>query len=251
MLDDDERRDQRGGAGEERDRRGRAPAVARRAGQRVDEQHQPARDGGGACEVEVAVTEVGAALAQQERRERCRGDADGNVDEEDPRPAQVAGEDAAEQHAGGGAATRGGAVDPERAVAVAAFGERGHQERQRSRREQRAAEPLQGAERDQRALRPGDPAEQRAQREEEEAADEQPAPAEEIRQPAAEEQRAAEEDRVRGDDPLQARLREAEVGLDRRQRDVHDRHVEDDHELSRDDERQGAPPPSTIRSASH
>jgi hypothetical protein len=36
-----------------------------------------------------------------------------------------------------------------------------------------------------------------------------------------------------------------EVGLDRRQCDVHDRHVEDDHELSGDEDRQGDP--ATIR----
>jgi hypothetical protein len=33
------------------------------------------------------------------------------------------------------------------------------------------------------------------------------------------------------------------VGLDRGQGDVHDRHVEDDHELGGDDERKGEPPP--------
>ena len=251
MLDDDERRDQRGGAAKERERRRGAPAVAGGARQRVDEQHQPARDGGCAGEVEVAMTEVGPALAQQDGREQGGSDADRNVDEEDPRPAEVARQDAAQQHAGGRAASGGCAVDAEREVAVASFGEQGHEERERRRREQCPAEPLDGAERDQRALRPGDPAEQRAHREEEESADEQAAPAEEVRQPAAEEQRAAEEDRVRGDDPLQARLRKAEVRLDRRQGDVDDRHVEDDHELRRDDESQAAPPPSTIRSASH
>jgi hypothetical protein len=38
-------------------------------------------------------------------------------------------------------------------------------------------------------------------------------------------------------------LREAEVDLDRRQGDVDDRHVEDDHELRCDDQRKRAPAP--------
>src|SRR3954466_6715607 len=41
---------------------------------------------------------------------------------------------------------------------------------------------------------------------------------------------AAEGDEVGVDHPGEARLREAEVGLDRGQRDVHDRLVEDDHQ---------------------
>ena len=82
------------------------------------------------------------------------------------------------------------------------------EQRQRRRREQRTAEPLEGAKADQRCLRPGDPAEQRARREEDESPDEEAAPTEQVGEPAPEQQRAAEEDRVRRDDPLQARRRE-------------------------------------------
>jgi hypothetical protein len=236
---------------EQRESGGRAPAVARGARQRVDEQHEPAGHGHRAGDVEVPVAQVGPALAQEHGRDCGRRNADGDVDEEDPGPAQVAGEDAAKQDAGSRAAARGGAVDPQRKVAVAALREGGHQERQRRGREQRPAEALEGAETDQRALRPRDPAKKRACGEEEKTADEQPAPAKEIRQATTEEQRPAEEDRVRRDDPLQARRRKAEVGLDRREGDVHYRYVEDDHELRRDYESQSAPAPSTIRSASH
>ena len=69
---------------------------------------------------------------------------------------------------------------------------------------------------------------------------------EQVRETAAEQQHAAEEDRVGGDHPLQALLREVQIGLDRRQRDVHDRDVEHDHELRGDDHRQ-CPPPSAVR----
>ena len=72
---------------------------------------------------------------------------------------------------------------------------------------------------------------------------EEAAATEQVGEPPAEQERAAEEDGVRRDDPLQARLREVEVALDRGQRDVHDRDVEDDHELRGDDESEGAPAP--------
>src|SRR5581483_6618674 len=48
---------------------------------------------------------------------------------------------------------------------------------------------------------------------------------------AADHQEPGEGDRVRVDDPLQVDRREAETRLDRRQRDVDDAQVEDDHEL--------------------
>src|SRR4029079_15868094 len=47
---------------------------------------------------------------------------------------------------------------------------------------------------------------------------------------------------VGGDHPLEALLREIQVGPDRGQRHVHDRHVEHDHELSAHD--QPKPPPA-------
>ena len=130
-----------------------------------------------------------------------------------------------------------------REVAFAPFPERGGQDRQGGRREQRSAEALEGAERDQRALRPGEPVEERAHREEHEARDEQAPTTEEIGEPAAQQEHAAEEDGVGGDHPLQAFLAEVEAGLDRRQGDVHDRDVEDDHELGDDDGREADPPP--------
>jgi hypothetical protein len=197
----------------------------------------------------VPVAEVGPALAQQHGGEQRRRDADGHVDEEDPRPAQVAGEDAAEQYAGRGAAAGRCAVDPQRHVAVATLGEGRHQQREGGGSEQGAAEPLNRPEGDQRGLRPGDGAQERARGEEEQARDEQPPPAEEIGEAASEQQRAAEEDRVRRDDPMQARLREPQIGFDRRERDVDDRDVEDDHELRRYDQRQRTPPSGLIRSS--
>jgi len=100
---------------------------------------------------------------------------------------------------------------------------------------------------DQLSLGPGDATEERGHGEQGQAADEEPAPAEEVGEAASEEKRAAEEDRVGRDDPLKACLGEPEVRLDRGERHVDDRHVEDDHELRGDYERQRTPAPTRIR----
>ena len=222
--------------------RGRvAPAGRHRAGQRIDEQHQPGGDRRGAGDVEVAMPQLGAALIQEPRRNENHGRADGDVDEEHPRPGEIRGEHAAEQHARCAAGAGGGAPDAERAVPLATLPERRHQDRERRGGEQGAAETLQGAKRDQRALGPGESAQEGARREEGETGDEQAPAAEDVGEAAAEEQEAAEDDRVCADHPLQARFGKVEVGLDRRQRDVHDGDIEDDHELRDDDDREGEP----------
>ena len=61
---------------------------------------------GGARDVEVAMGEEAAALGEQERRRGENGDGDGQVDVEDPRPAGVAGQQAAEQDARRAAGSR-------------------------------------------------------------------------------------------------------------------------------------------------
>jgi hypothetical protein len=55
----------------------------------------------------------------------------------------------------------------------------------------------------------------------------------EVGHPAAEQQEPAEHEAVPDDDPLQGALPDAEILLDRGQRDVHDRNIEHDHELRR------------------
>ena len=64
-------------------------------------------------------------------------------------------------------------------------------------------------------------------------------PAEAIVEHKAEE--AAEDERVGAEHPLQVVLREPEILLDRRERDVHDRDVEDHHELDDAQQRQRKP----------
>ena len=77
----------------------------------------------------------------------------------------------------------------------------------------------------------GQAADQRRAGEDDQAGDEHAAAAEQVGHAAAEEQEAAVGEDVAVDDPLQALLAEAEVALDRRQRDVEDRGVEHVHEL--------------------
>src|SRR5438034_318826 len=114
-------------------------------------------------------------------------------------------------------AARDGAPDAKCKVALAPFAKDGGQDRECRRGEQRRTKPLQGAEGDQRAFRPGKAVQQRADGEERKPGDEQPPPPEQVGQPAAKEKCAAEEDRVGGDHPLQALLREVKVGPDRGQ----------------------------------
>src|SRR5262249_52461483 len=151
-----------------------------------------------------------------------------------------------EQDAGGGTATRGRTPDPQRKIAFAPFRKRGGQDGQGCGREQRRSQSLESTEADQRALGPGQAVEKRADGEEDEPCDENAPTPEQVGEPTAEQQHAAEEDGVRGDDPLQALLAEVEVGLDRREGDVHDRHVEDDHELGGNDQGQGKPSSSVL-----
>ena len=71
--------------------------------------------------------------------------------------------------------------------------------------------------------------------------DEHAATTEHVGGAAAEQQEPAEDERVRADHPLQVLLRETEIHLDRRQRDIHDRDVEHHHEL--DDAEESESPP--------
>ena len=171
----------------ERDRR--APAVGRRARQRVDEQHQAGGDRAAPARSKWRCARSARLSRSRHRRQRDRREADRDVDEEDPGPAEIRRDDAAEQDAGGRAATRGGAVDAECAVAVASLGERRHQQRERGRREQRAAEPLHRAEGDERGRRPGDAAEEGGRGKQREPRDEHAPAAEQVGEAAAEQQR--------------------------------------------------------------
>ena len=73
---------------------------------------------------------------------------------------------------------------------------------------------------------------------------------EQVTRPPAEQEEAAEDERVAVDDPLQIALAEVEVGPDRGQRDVHDRRIEDHHELGDADEDEDEPAVGLLASRS-
>src|SRR5215204_488612 len=68
-------------------------------------------------------------------------------------------------------------------------------------------------------------------------------PAEQVCELAARQEQDPERERIAVHDPLQLRDRDPEVGADRRQRDVHDRVVEHDHEQPERDGRESPPLP--------
>jgi hypothetical protein len=68
----------------------------------------------------------------------------------------------------------------------------------------------------------------------------------EIRRAASEQQEPAECQDVGVDDPRQRVLREAQVALDRRQGNVHDRLVQHDHERAGTHQSQGQPAPARV-----
>ncbi len=96
QLDHDERREEHRRADQLLDRVRGAPADLRRLRDRVDEEREARGDRDRAARVEAAQA-CDPALAHDRTREREHERADGHVDEEDPLPAGVLREDAAER----------------------------------------------------------------------------------------------------------------------------------------------------------
>ena len=237
-LDEQERREQHEPAGQRHEHAGRAPAERVGADDPERQADEAGGDEHGAGDVEVAGALGARRRRDQARAERDDDDAERHVHGEDRRPPERLGEDAAEQRARRRAEAADGAPRGQAAVALAAFGERGGDDRQRRRRQHGAAEALDGARGDQQIARVRERACERGQREHR-GADEEHAPAaEQVGRAAAEHQEAGERQRVGVDHPLQAGGREMQPGAHRRQRDVDDRDVEDDHELREADDEQ-------------
>src|SRR3954454_17509898 len=215
-----------------------APAEHVAANDAVDQRHHPCGDEKSAREVEVAMPEHAPALRNEATSEEDDGQADRHVDEEDRRPAEPLGQHAAQQDAGGGAETAERAPDAESAVAGCPFLERRRDDREARRRDHRAADALDRASAEEAGWGARERAEEGGGGEQGGAREEySPAP-EEVGGPPAEEEQSGERKRVGVDDPLQTGGREPEAVLDRRQRHVHDRDVQDDHELREADEQE-------------
>ena len=150
-------------------------------------------------------------------------------------------EDAAEQQAHRAATDRDRGPHAHRLRPLGTLGERRGHDRERGGGDERCAEALQPAGDDEELRGRREPADERADGEDHHTGEEHSLPADEVACPAAQQQEAAEDERVCVHDPLQVGARHLEVGLDRRQRDVDDRRVEDDHELRDADEDENEP----------
>jgi hypothetical protein len=137
----------------------------------------------------------------------------------------------------------GRAPDAQRRAALAP-GERRGKQRQRRREHRRTADALQRAREVQRRRARRQAAQQRGDGEEAQAGDEHRPPAEAVGQRSGRQQECGERQRIGVDDPLQVLERRAEVLLDVGQRDVDDRHVEQQHERRDAD---GAERPPAVR----
>ena len=240
-LDGDERRHQQRGERADLEDGCGQPAVRGHLDDRVDRAHQRGGDEQRAEPVHAVSEAEPAVGADQRLAERERGEADREVDEEDPVPAQRLGEQAAGEEPERASGHRHEDVGAHRAGSLGDPRELGDDDREDHRRLRGRADALEEARCDQRPLRRGDAAQERRDRERDHAAEEHALSPGQVAEPAGQEQQAAERHEERVDDPGQVRLAEAEVLLDRRERDVHDRDVEDDHQLREADDEQRCP----------
>ena len=128
-LNRDERREQQDRPGEPEQRARRAPPDVDCVNHRVHEQREACRDGHSPGNVKAFSAIFRPALEQQPGGEHRRGNADRDVHEQHPAPAQPAGENAAQQDSGGPAGAGDGTPDAQCPVALRAFGERGRDDR--------------------------------------------------------------------------------------------------------------------------
>ena len=200
----------------------RRPAVLVAVDDRVDREHQRRRSPSPRRRRRAAGrrprrARPAAAAARERRRATPIGTLTRKIQCQLSRSVRIA----AEQHAEAAAAGRDEPEDAHRLRALGRLGEERHHQRERDRRGDRAAESLHGPRADRAStasstsphasdatVKSAIPARNRRRC------------AEEVAEPPAEQQEAAEREQVRVDDPGERGLREAEVLLDRGQRDV-------------------------------
>ncbi len=204
-------------------------------------EHQRRRHGDRARDVESTAARL-CIRRQQDAAEREHCDSDRDVDEEDPVPAEQIGQRPTEQHTCCAASGEDKTDDPHRLRTLRGLGEEDHDQRERNRGDDGAAEPLNRTGDDEEGLRVGKPAGKRRDRELGDPDQEESPLAVEVPEAAGQQQKAAERQQIRVHDPRERGLGEAEVGPNRRQRHVHDRRVEDDHQISQAEQVQGQPP---------
>ena len=126
-----------------------------------------------------------AAISDHRGGDHGRGEADRQVDEEHPAPAQLLGDHAAQQRPGGAAGAVHRTPQPDGAVTGGAGLEGGGDDRQRRGGHQRAGETLERTGADEHAARRGETAGQRSRGEQRERGDERPPLAPQVAGPPA------------------------------------------------------------------
>jgi len=238
-LEQEEGREQQGAAGQHSQDQPARPALLVAAEQREHEHEQRAAQRDEAQPVDPSVLLV-AGLAELDCRDEGRRGSDRDVHEEDPAPGKPRGQSAADERADGNGDTGRRSPDAEGGPAFASV-ELLRQEGEGGREHDRPADSLSRAREDEEERRGRGAAERGGGREEEDAADEDALPSEQIGERSCVEHEGREGQRVRVDHPLEVGEAGVQRSRDGRQRDVHDRDVEEQHEDRRADHDQGPP----------
>ena len=182
------------------------------------------------------------ALVDERDRRRRHDQGEWHVDAEAPTPRGVLGENAADDQADRGAATGERAEHTERLGALLRLGERDRHDGQGGGRHQGREGALERARSEQQLLVGRKTAQGRGAGKPDQADDEGAFPAGVVGDPPTEQQQCAEGQGVGRDHPLPVGVADVEVRLCRWKGDVHDRRIEDDHQLrGREDDQR---PPS-------
>ena len=233
QLDRDEQAQQRGARDERHLGAQVGPPVGCGAHEAVDQRRRADRRRERADQVEPPG--VARGLVEGQAADHQQGQPDRDVDEEDPAPRHPLGQRAAREQADGGAADRDGGEPPQRASALRRLGEPPDEQGQHRRCCERSPDPLDRAGGEQLAGGLREAAEDRGQDETADPGEQNATPPEQVAGAGTEQQEPTEGERVGVDHPGQRRGAEVEGRLDVRQRDVHDRRVEHEHELGGED----------------
>jgi len=207
------------------------------AGQGRTEHDEPGPVGPGAA--------TGLGLRDLRGDDHDRDHADRQVDQEDPAPGQRRGQQPAQQRADRDGEPGDRAPDAERRAALPTA-ERACQQSQRHREHDRPADTLQATGQLQHERRRRHPAQHGRDREHGEPHQVHATAAEHVGQAPGGEQQCGQRQGVGVHHPLEAGEARPQVGLDVRERDVHDRHVQQQHEGPEAD-RDQRPPARRVR----
>src|SRR5437867_391201 len=215
------------------------PVIALASDEGVDDREERASRERDTNEIET-VQPAGTDVRDDEKCANEGDDADRNVHEEDPAPVEVRHDEAAERRTGEGRDSDDRAREAGRGAHALARKDRG-EDRDRLRRQQRAADALDDAGGDELTGILREAAEHRRRREQHEARREQVARAEEVAESARGDKENGIREEVSVEHPEDRVERCLKAGQDARRRHIHDRRVEHDHKEAEADDEQRRP----------